>query len=188
MASTVHRLHLNATAPRSATLGGSADADELTSKLVDYLQDVHALEQGVARQLDGWLEHASGDLRRLLAGHLLETRRHARLIHQRLQAYGVSASIRKEIEGKVITIAKGIADGVRTDQPGKILRDAYVSEHLEIAAYQLLERLAVRVGDVLTAEVAHDIRLEEEAFVTQLDCIWGLAVDDTFDIQHMNAS
>jgi len=49
---------------------------------------------------------------------------------------------------------KGIADRARTDKPAKYARDGYVTEHMVIACYQILERLAERAGDTETAEVA----------------------------------
>jgi len=50
---------------------------------------------------------------------------------------------------------------------------------MEIASYQLLERVAVRAGDEETAEVARQNRSEEEAMARKLDEHWDLFVEDS---------
>jgi ferritin-like metal-binding protein YciE len=57
---------------------------------------------------------------------------------------------------------KGIVDRARTDKPVKYARDGYVTEHMEMACYQILERLAERAGGRETAEVARHNRADEE--------------------------
>jgi ferritin-like metal-binding protein YciE len=75
-----------------------------------------------------------------------------------------------------------VVDAVRAEKTARNARDAYATEHLEIAAYQLLERVAQRAGDEETAEVARLNRKEEEAMVKTIDGNWdkfvGLALDE----------
>ena len=64
---------------------------------------------------------------------------------------------------------KGAVDQVRGDEAGKNARDAFVTEHLKIAAY--FWRLADRASGSETAEVARKNRVEEEAMPQRLTSI-----------------
>ena len=74
---------------------------------------------------------------------------------------------------------KGAADQVRGDQAGKNARDGFTTEHMEIATYQLLERLADRAGDPETAEVARRNRVEEEEMARKIDSNWEQCLELT---------
>ena len=67
---------------------------------------------------------------------------------------------------------KGVTDMARTEQDGSSARDGYATEHMEIASYQLLERVAQRAGDEKTVEVARQNRAEEEAMAAKFETNW----------------
>ena len=58
-------------------------------------------------------------------------------------------------------------------------RDGYVMQALEIAAYSLLEQLAVRCGDHLTAEAAKTNLADEEEMSRKIAATWGDAIHMT---------
>ena len=71
----------------------------------------------------------------------------------------------------------GMLSKLRKDNAGKVARDGYTAEHLEIASYELLERMAKRAGDEETAEVARLNRADEVAMARKLEASWDLALD-----------
>jgi ferritin-like metal-binding protein YciE len=63
-------------------------------------------------------------------------------------------------------------DLVRSEKPGRNARDAYATEHLEIASYQLLQRVAERAADEETAVACQEIIEQERAMAQFLDDNW----------------
>lgn len=152
----------------------------LREKLIDYLQDTHAMEQNVLRMLDAMIgttddPETIAKLRR----HRFDTERHEKVIRERLEANGASPSLAAEMPAIMGAWMKGLADRFRTDKPGKNARDAYITEHVEIAAYSLLEHLAYCAGDIQTAHAARFIREEEEEMARWIASRWDRFVDLT---------
>jgi ferritin-like metal-binding protein YciE len=114
-----------------------------------------------------------------LRRHREETREHERRVAGRLSDLGAGGSLRKQAVALGPTLMKGVLDQVRPDKPNKNARDGFMTEHLEIATYELLERLAERAGDTETAQVARLNRAEEERMAKAIADNWERAVDLT---------
>jgi ferritin-like metal-binding protein YciE len=154
--------------------------DQLQEKLVAYIQDAHAMEQNVLQMLGSMIATTQDEeILNELEHHRMETERHEQLLRQRLEALGRSTSTRKELQSLAGALVKGVADQVRGDKAGKNARDGFVTEHMEIAAYELLERLAQRAGDEETAEIARRNRADEEAMAQKIAARWDKFVDLT---------
>ncbi len=138
------------------------------------------MEQNVLQMLGSMIATTQDeDILNDLEHHRMETERHIELLRTRLEALGREVSLRKEVQSLAAALMKGVADQVRGDKAGKNARDAFVTEHLEIASYELLERLAQRAGDEETAEVARRNRADEEAMVQKIASRWDTFVDLT---------
>ncbi len=119
------------------------------------------------------------EIEEMLRHHKEETERQEQRLRERLDALGAGTSTRKQAQTIATALMKGAADQVRGDQAGKNARDGYVTEHMEIAAYQLLERLAARDSDQEMAEVARQNRAEEEEMARKIDVNWEKFLDLT---------
>src|SRR5215217_3662276 len=110
-------------------------ADEkLREKLVDYVEDAHAMEQSVLRSLDSMISTTDDpEVRSMLEHHKEETERHERLLKEQLDVMGEGTSAPKEAQTVGAALLKGIADRARTDKPAKNARDGYVTERMVIA-------------------------------------------------------
>lgn len=149
--------------------------ETIDGQLVKHIDEAISMEENVKRMLDGMI--ATTDDRGvvdLLEQHKLETEEHSQRLRRRLTAHGASPSMVREATGILGALAKLPLDAVRGEKAGRNARDGYATEHMEIAAYQLLERVATHAGDEETAEVARLNRAEEEAMARKLDEHWDL--------------
>jgi ferritin-like metal-binding protein YciE len=153
---------------------------KLQRKLVDHVQDAHAMEQTVSTMLDSMIATTDDpEITEMLRQHKRQTQEHERRLSERLDAMGAGASTTKSVGGLGAALFKGVGDVARTDKPSKNARDSFMTEHMEIAAYELLERLAKRAGDDKTAEVARLNRSDEQEMAKKIDANWDRFVDLT---------
>ena len=146
---------------------------DLQGELIKHIDEALAMEQNVLRMLDSIISTMEDEqIRDELRQHKLETERQADRMRERLEAHGASPSMVREAVGIGGALMKGVLDMARGDKAGRNARDAYATEHVEIAAYELLERVATRAGDEETAEAARQNRAEEEAMAKKLATHW----------------
>jgi ferritin-like metal-binding protein YciE len=155
----------------SAQAGNSAGMTTRTldEQLIASLRDAHALEQMALAQLERAPGIAGEDALKLaLRDHEVETRVHERLVRARLEAHGAKPSATRDLAGEAGGAGFVLFARVRPDTPVTLATHAYSYEHLELAAYELIARLAEIAGDHQTAVVAHRIRGEEAAMAERV--------------------
>ena len=142
-------------------------------QLVKHIDEAHALEQTVLRLLDGLLQTTDDpEVVDRLEHHKTETQQHAATMRRRLAAHDSQPSLTRQAVGIVGALAKLPLDLVRGEKAGHNARDAYVTEHLEIASYELLRRVAERAGDEETAQACAEILEQERAMAQFIDDNW----------------
>jgi ferritin-like metal-binding protein YciE len=147
--------------------------DTLERQLVKHIDEALAMEQNVLRMLDAMISTTDDpEIKEELRAHKAETENQADRLIARLEAHGATPSVVREAGGVLGALMKGVVDMARGEKAGRNARDGYATEHMEIAAYQLLERVAERAGDQETVEVARQNRAEEEAMAKKLDSHW----------------
>lgn len=150
-----------------------ASMSDIQTQLVDHIDEAHALEQTVLRMLDGLIQSADDpEIIDRLEHHKLETQQHESLMRGRLQAHGASPSMVRQAAGMLEAFMKMPLDLVRGERTGRSARDAYTTEHLEIASYELLRRVAERAGDEETARACRDILEQERAMASYIEESW----------------
>jgi ferritin-like metal-binding protein YciE len=152
-------------------------------KVVDLLRTAYATEMALVRTLQAHVEVAhEGSYKDDLQHHITETVRHARLVRERLGELGYleEENVFLRLVGTVeamaaqgLALAKGPWDLIRGkgDTAETMLRNAQdeaMTEAKEIATYLALERVADKLGDEKTAELARSIRKDEEAMLKKL--------------------
>jgi ferritin-like metal-binding protein YciE len=152
-------------------------ATDTESELVDALVDAHAMETQSLTTLQA-AKRIAGDpqLQALYDGHIAETHRHLELVEARLEAHDASRSFMKDLGGRVSALALGAGVIAQKNTPAKLVAVAYGFENFEIAAYELLRRLAERAGDSETVEMTDRILVNERQAAEKLAASYDLAL------------
>jgi ferritin-like metal-binding protein YciE len=149
-------------------------------KILQYLNEAHAMEQGLVRVLQSQIAMAPrGSYRRALETHLKETRSHSQRLQKRLAELGRGESLlafgvglMESAVAQALALGKTPFDLLRgsggEEKVLKSAKDACATEALEIATYMAIERLARAVDDAETAALAASIRADEEKMLERL--------------------
>jgi len=160
------------------------DRDE---QLVKYLADVHSIEQQALAQLRA-APKIAGDERisQAFEEHLVETEDQERRVRERLEALGGEPSKLKDAAGAAGGWGMVAFAASQPDTPGKLVMHAFSYEHMELAAYELLKRLAERAGDEETARMATAIAAEEARMAERLEQSFDAAVEASLETGDAN--
>jgi ferritin-like metal-binding protein YciE len=166
------------------TKGKTMTPNSLDEQLTKYLTDAHSIEEQALVQMRSAPKIAGeGEIAAAFEQHLTETETHESLISQRLEARGASPSTLKDLAGKVTGKGFALFAQMNPDTTGKLVAHAYSYEHMELAAYELLGRVAERAGDNETAAAAQRIRAQEEAMSERLAGLFDIAVEGSLRAQ-----
>ncbi|HEX6752632.1 MAG TPA: DUF892 family protein [Solirubrobacterales bacterium] len=147
-------------------------------QLVKYLADVHSIELQALAQLRAAPKIAGDErLGQAFEEHLIETEDQERRVRERLEALGGKPSKLKDAAGRGGGWAMVAFAASQPDTPGKLTMHAFSYEHMELAAYELLKRLAERAGDKATARMAAGIAEEEARMAERLEQNFDTAVE-----------
>jgi ferritin-like metal-binding protein YciE len=151
--------------------------DELDRHLNHYLADAHALESQAIRLLSKAAPAVEDEvLATFLSEHLEQTREHQRLVAERLEARDAKPSKLKDAALGAGGLNLSGFFGAQPDTTAKVAGFAYAFEHLEIAAYELLKRVAVAAGDPETEQLAERILVQEQTAASDIATTWDRAM------------
>ncbi len=151
-----------------ASLNGGGEID-LAAQLDRCMTNAHAIEkQGLQLLEMGPRVVEDENLKRFFATHLRESEEHAAMMQERIEARGAKPAKARDAVLRLTGMQVGAFFAAQPETTAKLVGFVSAFEHLEIAAYELLERLARRAGDRKVAGVAARILAEERAAVEAL--------------------
>jgi ferritin-like metal-binding protein YciE len=154
------------------------EPDDLEEQLVKYLADAHAIEAQAIQLLEKAPKIVHDrELAKVFEDHLEETHAQQEIVEARLQAHDAKPNKLQDAAMRLGALNWGGFFAAQPDTPGKLAGFAYAFEHLEIAGYEELKRVADRAGDQETVRVAERILAEERAAAKAIAANWDRAVE-----------
>jgi ferritin-like metal-binding protein YciE len=151
-----------------------SDSELDNEHLIHHLQDTYALEEQAIKQLERAVaigkEHG---LDEAYAEHLEQSYEHQRQLQERIESHDCDVSPVERLTMRSEALGLRQLADISPESPAKMAMHFYALANLEVAAYELLKRIAERAGDDETAEVAEKILKEEIEAVNK--------VEETFD-------
>lgn len=143
-------------------------------ELIKALDEAYAMEKQVELLLQSMIR-TTGDptLTSDMETHLSETQQHAQRLKICLEAHGQSPSKLKEAATMTAGALKAPLDMARGEKGMRNARDGFATEHLEIAAYRLIEELARKAGDQQSLAVAQQNAADEERMASRIASNWS---------------
>src|SRR3954451_20322145 len=158
-------------------------AEDMKDELVKYLADAHAIEAQAIQMLQA-APKVVGDvpeLAKVFKDHLEETLAQQEIIKARLDALDAAPNKLQDAAMRLGALNIGGFFKAQPDTPAKLTGFNYAFEHLEIAAYEELKRVADRAGDQETVRIAERIEGEERAAANSLAANWEIALQASLE-------
>lgn len=154
----------------------------LDSQLDAYLSDAHAVE-GQALELCRGGKRIAGDdrLAEIFSAHQEQTGRHRARIEERLEARGGGSSTLKDAALRLGGLNLGAFFAAQPDTPAKIAGFSFAFEHLEVALYEILGRVAERAVDEETERAAREICAEERDTAQRVEGAFSNAMESALE-------
>jgi ferritin-like metal-binding protein YciE len=150
------------------------------ARLLAYLADAHAIERQAILLLKRSRSVAGpASLAQAYDEHLAETEEHERLVTARLHELDSGPSWLKDAALRLGALNWDMFFRVQPDTAAKLAGFAYAFEHLEIASYELLRRVAARASDSVTEALAGRILGEERQAAERVHALLGEAMGAT---------
>src|SRR4051794_17083012 len=158
------------------------DAGDMEEELVKYLADAHAIEGQAIQMLESAPKIVEEPrLAKLFEDHLEETRAQQEIIKARLDAHDAGPNKLQDAAMRLGALNFGAFFKAQPDTPAKLAGFNYAFEHLEIAGYEELKRVADRAGDQETVRVAERIEGEERAAANAIAANWERALQASLE-------
>ena len=152
--------------------------DDIEVQLVKYLADAHAIEGQSRKLLERGTKIASPPaLTEVLSHHLEETVEQEQRLQRRLRERGASTSSLKDAALRLGALNWAAFMAAQPDTPPKLAGFAFAVEHLEIASYELLRRVAARASDEQTVAIATQALVEERQAAAAIAGCWQAALE-----------
>jgi ferritin-like metal-binding protein YciE len=150
----------------------------IAEQLTKYLTDCHSVEEQALTQMRRAPKIADdAELAQVFERHLVETEDHERRVREALEARGAEPSTIKDVAGRLGGWGMLAFAESQVDTPGKLVAHAYSYEHMELAAYELLERIAKRGGESELVALAQEIGANEGEMAERLAACFDRAVE-----------
>ncbi len=163
-------------------------AEDARARLLRYLSDAHAAEEGGMSSLrDIAAEANDPDVRMAATEHLQVTQSQADRLEARIHALGADKVSGKSLVNTIIGKGSDLLN-IFHDQEDKQTQDiikAYALENFEVGMYTSLKAYANGIGDAETAQLAdtllHEEQLSGERFLRLIPQVAVSAITKTTD-------
>jgi ferritin-like metal-binding protein YciE len=151
---------------------------DLDDPLNAYLTDAHAIEVQSMKLLESTENLDQGpELANVYRQQLSRSVEHEHLIDARLKARGGEPSMIKDAALRLGGLNWGGFFTAQPDTPAKVAVFLYAFEHLKIASYEMLKRVAQRAGDSDTVDIAERFIVHETDTARIVRALFSEALD-----------
>ncbi|HEU5382719.1 MAG TPA: ferritin-like domain-containing protein [Ktedonobacteraceae bacterium] len=138
--------------------------------IVSWLNDAYGMENALVQILEHQIKDAKDypQVQTKLEQHLEQTRRHAQLVKDCIEAHGSSTSTIKTGMANLFGQMQALSTGAARDEMVKNALADYAAENFEVASYTALVRAAQELGDQQTATTCQQILQEDQEMANWL--------------------